>query len=534
MDDARSVEERYCVELLIEHYYGRWHAIHKLPFHHDWDAIAEHKRQRKLNPAYEPRYTEEVVRRIAELLPEVTSWSPPHPYTERPQRDIKMLRFFTNLADLTVGSDSIDLSPLLELPQLRKLTISGSDGMDYRLLASCRQLRELILNFSEHWPEVRGLENLTQLESLHLAGNLLVFERGTTFPNVVQGNLTCSPLVARQVRDLPQLPACQFLTLIGVERLDGIEAFARLRNLTLQGNVRDFSPLAALKELTCLTCSGGKPLDVSPLTQVPKLAYAAFTYPYTWNRENAVPRDYSPLIEAPSLRELSVPDCAPVQTEVATLNAALPPWDDLWALPEPRPLPPLRIISAWMDEHPRSFEHHLMPDEPAPLDEGLRLCEARWVSRRIERAINKRLGAADWGKMEITDYGGRARIVTVEVESFGVIEKLGEIVEATREALSRIKLDYVAAFYIDLKAPRLEPTKAQQELQERFDREQEEFTLQKRRREQQEHLDRLHRFQLKKQEGHTLKPGICRPRPSSAPARPLGTRRGRRRRQRRR
>ncbi|MBI3878847.1 MAG: hypothetical protein HY301_02130, partial [Verrucomicrobia bacterium] len=68
MDDARTIEERYCVELLIERCHGRWHAMHNLPLKYDWDAFHEHHRQRKLNPAYAPTYSEEVARRITEVF----------------------------------------------------------------------------------------------------------------------------------------------------------------------------------------------------------------------------------------------------------------------------------------------------------------------------------------------------------------------------------------------------------------------------------------------------------------------------------
>jgi hypothetical protein len=521
MDDARTVEERYGVELLIDRCDGRWHAMHNIPKRYDWELAQELKRQRKLNPAYEPHYTEEVARRITEVFPEVTSWSPPHSYDSRPQRDIKVFRFLPNLADVAVSAETEDLSPLLALPLLRKLSVSGGEGKDYRILAECRELRMLDLGFSLHWPDVTGLEKLTQLEVLNLSGNLLVFERGTTFPNVVRGSLSCTPLSARNVRDLPQLPACQFLTLSGVERLDGIEAFGRLRNLNLQAEVRDYSPLAALAELTFLTCSAAKPLDVAPLTRLPKLAYAAFTHNYRWDMNATPPRDYAPLVESPSLRELEVPGCAPVATEVAALNAAFPPWSDLWALTQPRPLPALRIISAGMDKHPRRAEVHLMPDELAPPDDGLRLCEMRWAARQIGRAVTKRLGSADWGKVESSDYGGKARLVTVRVESFGVIEKLGEIVEALREALAWMKPDYNVTFYVALKAPRLEPTAAQRQLQKQFDDEQERFDTEKRQREREEHLERLHRFNVKKQEGYTVKPEeFAAPNPESPPPAP--------------
>ena len=69
MDDARTVEERYGVELLIERCDGRWHVMHNSPPRRQpWETDAERRRQRKLNPAYGPSYIEEVVRRITEVF----------------------------------------------------------------------------------------------------------------------------------------------------------------------------------------------------------------------------------------------------------------------------------------------------------------------------------------------------------------------------------------------------------------------------------------------------------------------------------
>ena len=521
MDDCRTIEERYTVELLIERCHGRWHFMHQRPFRHDMNAVMEHRRQRKLNPAYEPRYTEEVLRRITEVFPEVTSWSPPSTYDDRPQREFTALRFLPNLTQLNLNGEFTDLSPLLDMPQVRSLGFYSPVLEDLRLLGRCVQLRHLGLTLGVNWPDVRGLEALTQLETLSLTGNLLAFERGVTFPNVVSGTLICAPLAARSVRDLPQLPACRMLTLNGVEKLDGIEAFPQLRNLTLSGDVQDYSPLAALGELTCLNSAGAKPLDVTPLTRVPKLAYAAFTFNYKWSHVPAVPRDYSPLVEAPALRQIDVPGCEPVVTEVAALNAVLNPWDELFALTPPRPLPPLRIISAPLDKHPRPPEVHLMPGESLPIDEQLRRCEARWAGRKVERAIHRRLAARDWGRVETQDHLSRARHVTVNIESYAVVEKIGDIVQAARETIAGIAPEYTVHFHIDLKAPRPEPTPAQIALEEQFEREQDEFNFEKRQRERAEYLDRLHRFQLKKQEGSKVKPeDFSVPPPEPPPAAP--------------
>ena len=217
------------------------------------------------------------------------------------------------------------MSVFATLPKLRVLHFGSADCEDFSQLAGCRQLRELALSLSSsglrvgsHWPNVQGLEQLSELETLNLSGNLLAFAPGVCWPKVRTATLICSPLAARSVRELPQLPACEFLTLGGVEKLDGIEAFPRLRNLAITANTRSFEPLTALKNLTAVTCSGFAPLDVRPLTRLPKLQALTFNANYHFTLNPPTPRDFSPLADAPMLRELVVTGCPPVEAEVKT------------------------------------------------------------------------------------------------------------------------------------------------------------------------------------------------------------------------
>lgn len=509
LDDARTVEERYTVELLVEDLVRHWHSKNQTGKHERWELQHERDRQRFLNPAYEPVYSEESLRRAAEIIPEKTYWHHYH-FEHRPIRDLKAFRFLTALEHLVLNVEATDLSPLLDLPRLRILSFSSLVCEDYRPLARCASLRELTLNphYNIHrapvnWPDVSGLENLTQLECLHLTGNLLAFKPGIAWPNVRRGTLHCAPLAARNVRDLPQFPACEFLTLEGVDRLDGIQQFPRLRNLTLTGRVRDFAPLEALRELTWFTCNAAEPLDVSPLTRIPKLHYLAFKSHHNYTIDKAKPRDFSPLAEAPNLRELHVEGCPPVDTEVAGLNAGLTPCDDLYLLPNARPVPPsLKIILAEKPERLRGGIHRA-PDEPELIDDGLRECENKWVERFVARTLSRRLGSADWGKI---NGSATNRSFIVWIESFGVVEKLPEILDGVRETLSRLRHDYQAAIFIALKAPKLESTPAHRQLEKQFQDEQNEAEHERRQQEHREYLERLHRFELKKQEGSAVKP----------------------------
>jgi hypothetical protein len=528
LDDTRSVEERYTVELLLELGIGRWNAKHNIYTPYNGEERMEKIRQRALNPAYESDYSETEVRRAAEIFPELKIWWHSRGHEERPIRDLKALAFFTQFEDVQLHNTEVaDVSPLAELPNLRHLQFGSSKCEDLRPLARCAQLRHLDLilhqdwwQMTTHWPDVSGLEKLAQLETFLFTGNLLVFPCGMIFPNVKTAALKCLPLAARSLRELPQLPACEFLTLAGVETLDGIEAVPRLRNLKIETDTRSFEPLIALKQLTCLTSGGFEPVDISPLARLPRLQCLRFDTRFKFRLSPPPPRDFSPLTDAPMLRELHVEGSAPVESEVGALKPFLLTWDEVFLAAPPRPLTEkLRMIVAPFEKNPfhNALQIQLDPEDSGLPDAGLRECEGRWVARFVGKNISAKLGAADWGNAT-----GDAlyRRVIVTVESFAVVEKLPEIVEAVRASLARLRGDYHCMLMICLKAPPPEPTPAQKQLEEQFSNEQDEADRARQERDRQEYLERLHRYQLKKQLGETINPEEFVPPPLAPPPEP--------------
>ena len=107
------------------------------------------------------------------------------------------------------------------------------------------------------------------------------------------------------------------------------------------------------------------------------------------------------------------------------------------------------------------------------------------------------------------------------IESFGVVEKLPEIIEAMRTALARLRYDYEASVMIALISPTPEATPAQQQLEDQFLKERDEADFENRHREQREYLERLHRYELKKQEGSEVSPEeFAAPAPQPGPEPP--------------
>jgi hypothetical protein len=524
LDDARTVEERYTTELLVELGVSRWNARHKIYRSLSLEQIMERNRQRYLNPAYEPRYTAAEVEKAAEALPEFKECvSLGGGYQQRPIRDLKVLAFLTQLEMFWLsGSEVADVSVFAQLPNLRVLKFSSERCLDWRPLAECRALRELELGLDQswwhghtHWPDVTGLERLEQLEKLSLTGNLLMFAPGVCWPKVRTATLRCQPLAAPDLRRLPQLPACELLTLAGVERLDGIGLFPRLRNLKLETGVRDFAPLAALEQLTCFECNAFEPHDVSPLARLPRLQVAAFDTRFKSTLHLPAPRDFAVLAESPSLRELHVAGCPPVEAEVRMVNSLLTKWNDELLAPAPRPVPDaLRFIVAPWKLHPRHNEVITDPEDNGLPDEGLRAAEGRWVARFAAQAISARLGCADWGEATAD---ALCRRLGVEIQAFAVVEKLPEIVAATRSVLAQLRHEYKATIQIHLKSPELKPTPEREQLEQQFRERQEEEEAKIREQEQKELLERLHRYELKKQLGEVIKPEDFAPPPRPVP-----------------
>ena len=516
LDDARTVEERYTTELIVERGETHWHYRRGEYGFESLEDTMERKRQRAFNPAYDPRCSEQSLRRAAEAWTQINQWMELGAHDTRPIRDLKVLRFLTALESLHLLRCEVDdLTPLTALPRLRALHFSSHTLRDFRPLAHCTGLWDLQLHLLRHWPEVRGLETLPAVESLLLHGNILVFERAV-FPRVKSASLLCDPLEARSVQDLPRLPACEFLSLGGVEQLDGVENYPRLRNLVIHTSVESFAPLARLPRLTCLTIKELEPLDVTPLTLLPALQYLCFDTQFKIRLRPVPPRDLAPLTEAPALRELEVLGNPLLETEAAALQVGLPSWGDALLHPEPRPLPPWRLLAWPAAQFPPFHADAPLPAGAEHPDLGLRARERRWVARFVSRALTKKLGTSDWGE-PYKDYSAAfdhtphmlepaARVITFEFTCYGLVEKIPLVVEALRECLAQLRPDYVFILFVSLQAPARARTPADMELEAQFSREQDEAEYKRSEKEREAYLERLHRYELKKQAGEKVKP----------------------------
>jgi hypothetical protein len=312
------------------------------------------------------------------------------------------------------------------------------------------------------------------------------------------------------------LPGCRFLFLGGAETLDGIEAFPQLQNLILNTPAETFEPLAKLPQLTCLTVHAHEPTDVSPLARVPQLQFLSLDTMFTACLRPPKPRDVMPLVESITLRELHVRGSKVIETEAAAVQTGLPSWNDLYLRHEPRPIPPHKLRAVpWkmIDQDPGAVTPPIPADLP---DLGLRECELRWAMGQLSRAITRKMGTSDWGEAEIKhehrNYSHphilkpTGRSLSVEFQSFGLIDQFPVFVEAIRECLAWLKNDYVIHLGVHLKAPKPVATPAQIEMERKFRDQESEAYFEQRQRDNEAYLERLHRYELKKQDGSKVNP----------------------------
>jgi hypothetical protein len=492
LDKRRSREERYGAELLIDFALGSWRCLHKVPEDFDFKKIRRLKRQRSLNPAYQPAYSGADAERAAEVLPTLDLLSIDCS-EDRPLRDLGFLQFCPTLRELTVHQTEIrDWTPLRWVPQLRLLDILDGKASDLKPVAQLAKLREFECNIDAPWPDLGPLEQLAELENLSFEGNLLVLQsipqllrlRDARF---VSGARFNTPL--RRVADLPEMPELRWLVLNDVCDLRGIERYSQLLSLSVSGYFEDLSSLASLRRLTHVDLGNGFYNELRPLAQLPELRQVAI------RREEPV--DCTPLSDAPRLHEVTVEGCPVQLAELAALRAVLPPWDDEFAVP-PRPLKPLRFVVLG--------PHEIPEDDPAAREEdwgedaGMRSSESDWFGGMVHRNLRTLLGES-WPSEE-----GNGSFIRVSAAEH--IDRFPEIVECIRKTMATTKYPHMCAILVN-PGEEFEGAIRGARHEDEFDadkKRQEWEHLRHRRREEQEYLERAYRCRLRQEQGLPVRP----------------------------
>ena len=173
---------------------------------------------------------------------------------QRQITDLTGVEFASNLIGLYVGgnsSSSLDLSPLLNLTELKVLFIRRSRISDMTVLAKLTQLNGLVLVGN-------GIRDITALAGLVNLDRLALLE---------------NPIA--DLSALANLTQLKELSVRATGRITDITPLANLTNLitlNLHGNqIVDISPLAGLTQLEKLVIDSNQIVDISPLANLTQL-----------------------------------------------------------------------------------------------------------------------------------------------------------------------------------------------------------------------------------------------------------------------
>jgi hypothetical protein len=342
-DPARTSDELFTVEIILEGVRG-----YNWPFHYvdkGFEAQRERRRERKLNPAHRPALHPNELRELNNRRDTLQNFSGAYG-EDRPLRDLKALSFFPALESLSVeSSDVTDFTPLAGLKNVKNLYIhewGDLYGCHPICLAECGEmpaLERLSLALRHPWPDVRAISRWKTLLDIRFSGNVLALEGMERFPaaRVVHlKNWISGDLPLRNLRTLPLVPEVRQLTIDETASLEGIDRYPRVVNLDIKGIFRDLTPLATMEKITALILRSEKFHDLRPLAGMKALR--EITFVREW------PLDLAPLAGCPELRRVEYRGCPMMRTEVAALNAGLPPEADDFLAETPRPLKPLKFF----------------------------------------------------------------------------------------------------------------------------------------------------------------------------------------------
>lgn len=391
-DPLRSDDELYTIELLVEEGWKAWCRKHKRPDAFDLPAIRAHHDKQRLNPAYRASIPSEKLDALLETWESLISLTL-HNFETRPITDLEAFRFFPHFRQLDLYCRLQNITGLAGLRSLQKLALSEhdlSEILDFSPLAGLPDLTNLNLSLKTAWPDLSTLATLPSLKRFQFTGNLLALEGIPSLPRLIEAKLNAGFHWKTPLRDLSRLPAMPEVRLLKIEaanRLDGIDRFPCI-NLELAGPFTDLTPLAHHPSLTWLRLEGERFQDLTPISTIPALRELRL--------DRKRPLDVASLAESASLREVCAPHCPIISTELATVNALLPPWSDDFALPDPGthagPPPYFHIDQSAPDaktERPRAPDPRVSLYQDDPAYAG---AEAKWFRREFYRRMRALLG----------------------------------------------------------------------------------------------------------------------------------------------
>jgi hypothetical protein len=450
LEPVRTNDELYTIELLVESARVLWCQRHQRYERPDWDARHAHSKQRMLNPAYRAHISREKLDALVEVWADMRVFRTPV-HNDRPLGELETLRFFPQLTDVEISGSFTRIDALAGLRELKSLSLASGAVADIGALAGLPKLKTLRLSLHAPWPAISALAALPSLRHLHFRGNLLVLRDIPGLPAVVEAEFNADFHWKTPLRDLSELPAMPVVRQLRVESvagLAGVERFPAL-NLQLEGPFADLSPLAAQSSVTWLRLQGQGFHDLRPLSHMAALRELRL--------ERELPLDLSPLADAPRLRQAWVHGCDILATELAAINALLPPWADDFLLPHPRPLAPLCFIA--VDRSAADYKAACaLPDRPDPRaafygeDKAYAAAENCWFEAELRRRLDALLGRGWRGRVhDSTSWSshGTPGGCQLTLNRYEDTLKLREVVRILRELMAAMPFPWEILLIIE-------------------------------------------------------------------------------------
>ena len=277
-------------------------------------------------------------------------------------KDLTGLEFASGLQILKLSGphddgdrQTLDLTPLAELTNLRVLELTNYEITDLTPLAGLTQLDDLYLNRitleEAPAPDLTPLAGLTNLRTLWISGCFITDL--TPLAGLTKlGLLTLHDNLIEDITPLAGLTSLSYLTLSrnSIEDVTPLAGLTNLRTLNLDKTlIDDIAPLAGLTKLWVLNLSGNwQIVDIAPLANMADLT----TLTLSFNQG----MDVSPLLELNKLRTLTLhfeanADVSPLVELNNLPHLHLTIWG-LGYIQDPRPLCELKIENAESDFRP--------------------------------------------------------------------------------------------------------------------------------------------------------------------------------------
>ena len=190
--------------------------------------------------------------------------------------DLTPLAQCTGLVQLCLANNAItDLSPLAACGELQELTVSGNPVSDFSPLAQCAKLSGLNAGATAltDLQSLSGLDNLTLLQ-LHDIEKLEDISTLSALPKL--RTLFLRPVTAPQLETILSLSEIRELFLWHVQGMADLTPLAQLPHLTYlflhQDTLASLEGAGDLAQVQTLQILCAPPLDLSPLTEMPKLS----------------------------------------------------------------------------------------------------------------------------------------------------------------------------------------------------------------------------------------------------------------------